>query len=49
MTLKVPVDALRKFAEAQTLELYLGPYAYKFTPKQLDAVKEFAGFLPPKP
>ena len=48
MELKVPVDALKKFADAQTLEFYLGPVTYKFTSKQQDALKEMYKSLPEK-
>ena len=46
MEITIPVDALRKFADAKSLELYLGPISYELTQKQMDGIKEFAGFLP---
>jgi len=47
MELRVPTDALHKFATAKTVEFFFGPIIYELTQKQHDAVKEFASFLPP--
>lgn len=48
MEIKVPVDALKKFAQAEAVEFFFGPVTYKFTPKQQDAWKEMYKFLPEK-
>lgn len=46
MVVKVPSEALKKMAEANSLEIYLGPISYPLTTEQLAAIRELADFLP---
>ena len=45
LDLKVPADAIKKMAAAETVDIYLGPVPYRFTSKQLAALKEFGTLL----
>lgn len=45
MAVKIPADGLVKMAKANSLELYLGPVAYRLTKDQISSIREAASFL----
>ena len=46
LDVKVPTDAIKKIGSAETVEFYLGPIPYKFTPKQMESFRQFSQYLP---